>query len=132
MRLHKRHLWRIGLPLGMVIATGTVVAECKGNLCIPRQNLFLLQPLGPTQTIEPQTDIQVFFVYFNDIWPWLIGVAAGVAVLQALVGGVQMMMSGSSEKAAEGKTRLVWALGGIVVIAFAGFVLRLLNNIFYF
>lgn len=133
MKSHIHTLRLAGTLLGMFLFAGiTFAQECTGNLCIARDDLPLLEPLGSQRSFSPQPGISIFFLYFNDVWPWVIGIAAGVAVLQALVGGVQIMMSGSEDKAAEGKSRLTWAMGGIVVVAFAGFFLRLLNNIFFF
>lgn len=114
------------------VAVRAAAQEGQGNLFMPNNRpLQLLQPLGQTDQYQAMPGISIAFAYFNDAWPWIIGVAAGIAVLQALVGGVQIMMSGSSEKAEEGKTRLMWALAGLLMIAFAGFALRLLNNVFF-
>ena len=94
-------------------------------------NLTLLQSLGTKDTLSPSAGVTIFFTYFNDVWPWVIGVAASIAVLHALAAGVQIMFAGSSEKAAEGKGRLLWSLAGLLLVIFAGFILRLLNNTFY-
>lgn len=81
--------------------------------------------------IQPSPGIGIFFDYFNRSWPWIIGVAAGIAVLQAMIGGIQIMISGGSEQRSAGQTRLTWALAGLVLIALTGFILRLLNPLFY-
>src|SRR3989338_1580169 len=49
--------------------------------------LLLLQPLGNTRSIAPSGGLTMFYQYFNSSFPWLIGVAAGIAVLQTLRGG---------------------------------------------
>ncbi len=104
-----------------------------GNLEFSPRDLILLQPLGQNSFIPSAwtTGMTALFFYINDIWPWVIGIAAGIAVLQVLVAGVEIMFSGSSEKAAEGKSRLFWAVAGLLLAAFSGFILRILNNMFY-
>lgn len=120
----------VGIFLGMV-PLAALADPPEGNLVIPKSDLVLLQPLGSNTSFSPMPGIQIFFAYFNDIWPWVLGVAGGVAVLQALVGGIQIMMAGSPEKAGEGKSRLYWALGGMLVVAFSGLILTILNNLFF-
>lgn len=104
----------------------------------PLRRICLLQPLdapggegtGTTQ-LRPGPGIQIFFDYFNLSWPWILGIAAGIAVLQAIAGGVQIMISGGAEQRNAGQTRLLWALGGLVLVALAGFILRVLNPTFF-
>lgn len=104
-----------------------------GNMEISPRDLYLIEPLGPNAVVPAAwtANLSALFFYMNEVWPWLIGVAAGIGVLQVLVAGVQIMFSGSSEKASEGKTRLFWAVAGIMMAAFAGFIFHLLNDIFY-
>lgn len=105
-------------------------------LLIQNQPLTLIQSPtatapGELQALPQQPGIQIFFTYFNLVWPWILGIAAGIAVLQALVGGIQIMLSGGSEQRNAGQTRLMWALGGLVLVALSGFILRMLNPLFY-
>lgn len=125
--------WAIQLGMYLMFAASRAAAadNTKNMFLSPARPLTLLQTLGVKDQLDASPGLGMFFAYFNDAWPWLIGVAGGIAVLQALVGGIQIMMSGSGEKAAEGKTRLLWALAGMLLAAFSGFVLRLLNNLFY-
>lgn len=101
-----------------------ISAECIG------QDIKLLAPLDDeTFTMEPSsTPLETFFEYFNMSWPWLLGVASGVSVLQAVWGGVLIMTSFDRDG---GKEKIEWALGGMVIIALAGFILRFLNSMFY-
>lgn len=93
----------------------------------------LLQPLdgSSTGTIDPEPGIGVFFTYFNYAWPWVIGSAAGIGVLQALLGGIQIMTSDGKDKKDEGKTRLEWALAGLLMIGLSGLILETLNPLFF-
>jgi hypothetical protein len=61
-------------------------------------------------------------------WPWLLGIASGIAVLQAVWGGVLIMSSFDRDA---GKEKIQWAVGGMVIISLAGFILRFLNSMFY-
>lgn len=115
---------------------GMVSAEeekCKNPLidkCGLGKEIFLMQPLDDeTKEIEvTATPLDIFFKYFNMSWPWLLGVASGIAVLQAVWGGILIMTSWDTDG---GKEKIQWALGGMVMIALAGFILRFLNPIFF-
>lgn len=103
-----------------------LIDDCGGN----NNSVFLLQPLDDsTKKLEVKPEpLQVFFDYFNMSWPWLLGVASGIAVLQAIWGGILIMTSWDQDA---GKEKIQWALGGMVMIALAGFILRFLNPIFF-
>lgn len=113
--------------------TAIPAAAAQGNLYRPRQGLFLIEPIDPSlQTLPNGVGLEIFFLYFNIVWPWLIGSAAGFAVLQAMIGGFMMMMSGGDSSLREqGQSKLLWALAGMLIVAFAGFILRVLNPLFY-
>jgi heme A synthase len=106
-----------------------VAVRAADNLIRPGDaDLQLLEPLdGGANTIAPSPGIDVIFTYFNRSWPWLLGVAAGIAVLQAIIGGIEVM----SNQKDRGKIRLQWAIGGLLIVVFAGMILRTLNPIFY-
>lgn len=93
----------------------------------------LMQPLDDSTTeLDPEPGIGIFFTYFNIGWPWVIGSAAGIAVLQALYGGVLIMLFGSdSGKKEEGKQKIMWALAGLLMIGLSGAILETLNPFFY-
>ncbi len=105
-------------------------------LVIPPANLPLLQPLDDDTGFLTMTNgndaLEAFMDYFNLSWPWIIGTAAGVAVLQALIGGIQIMLSGSNSGAREeGKSRLMWALAGLLMIGLSGMFLEILNPLYF-
>ncbi len=127
-------------------AAGT--AKPGRNMVRPRRNgIILIEPIERGSPLLERVDpndansamqlptspgIKVVFDYFNMAWPWLLGVAAGFAVLQALVGGIQIMLSGGdSGKREAGQTRLLWALAGMLLVGLSGFILRTLNPLFY-
>ncbi len=92
--------------------------------------IILLEPLdGSTHELHPGPEpLAAFFTYFNMSWPWIIGVASGIAVLHAVWGGILIMFYADLD---EGKQKIQWAVFGMVMIALAGFILRFLNPIFY-
>ena len=102
------------------------------NLLRQKQDLRLLQPLDDTTTsLEPEPGIGIFFSYFNLGWPYLLGTAAGIAVLQTLYGGVLIMISAGGEQRSEGIEKVKWGIVGLLMLALSGFILRTLNPIFF-
>ena len=94
--------------------------------------LRLLQPLDDsTYEIAPQAGINIIFEYYRISAPWLLGTAAGFAILQGVVAGVQIMYGGGPESVENGKTRFTWALAGLLLVGLAGVILRILNPTFY-
>jgi hypothetical protein len=133
-------LWTLQvLALKLAVWAPSVYAQgqqSSQSLVIPPANLPLLQPLddntGFLTTMNANDAMEAFINYFNLSWPWVIGTAAGIAVLQALVGGVQIMMSGSDSGArGEGKNRLMWALAGLLMIGLSGMFLEILNPLYF-
>ena len=127
-------LLSLGVAFHAVPSTGAEDAKkCKNPLiddCGDSNTIFLMQPLDDsTKKLEVKAEpLQVFFDFFNLSWPWLLGVASGIAVLQAIWGGILIMTSMDQDG---GKEKIQWALGGMVMIALAGFILRFLNPIFF-
>lgn len=95
-------------------------------------DIKLLQPLPGGTTTLSGSGVQLFFNYFNAIWPWVLSIAGGVAVLNGVIGGTMIMMSGSdSGMESAGKDKLKYSIAGLIMIAFAGTILRILNPTFY-
>ena len=95
-------------------------------------DIQLMEPIGGCDKLTPKPGLGTFFGYFNLLWPWLIGTAAGLSVLMALVGGLQVIMSGGDQsKKQEGLDRLKNALLGLLMLVFAGVILRVLNPAFF-
>lgn len=100
----------------------------------PATKLQLIQPLDTTATSTTITyapGVQIFLIYFNKVWPWVATVAAGIAVLQGLIGGMMILTSGGGEGRQKGIEKLTAAAVGILLIGFFGFILRFLNSYFF-
>lgn len=97
--------------------------------------IWLLQPLDDqTMDITPTSGkpFKTLELYFNTSWPWILTCAAGIAVLYAIVGGIQIMLSGSDSGMREqGKGRFMNALAGLLLIGLSGMILEILNPIFF-
>lgn len=121
----------VGGQVLMAAAQPACDPEKTPLLCDQNPNLYLLQPIDEnTREIAPDPEpLGIFFTYFNMAWPWIIGIASGIAVLQAVYGGILIMTSSGSID--DGKQKIQGAVIGMVIIALAGFILRLLNPIFY-
>jgi hypothetical protein len=92
---------------------------------------FLI-PLPGSPSCNPNAPLGVFECYFNAMYPWAVGTAAGVAVLMVLVGGIQIIQSeGDQGKRQEGITRLRTAIIGLMLIIFSTIILQTLNPTFF-
>lgn len=101
------------------------------NIYKPRPDIFLLQPIEDgVGTVSNNGTIDTAFEYFNMIWPWLFGSAAGVAVIWAMIAGIMIMSSGeNSDLRQKGKDHLMTVAKGLVLIALSGLVLTTLNSL---
>lgn len=92
----------------------------------------LLAPLGNQTNLAVQSGFGTFLAYFNDAATWLVYVAMGICVLWVLLGGFMIMLSGAdSGQRSKGIGHMRWAITGIVILLFAGFILRTLNSMFF-
>lgn len=93
----------------------------------------MLEPVTPAAArFAPSAGIGILYQYFNAVWPWVLGSAAGIAVLWSLIGGIQIMLSGDNTgMRSAGQERLLWALAGLIMIALAGVILTTLNPLFF-
>lgn len=100
--------------------------ECK-ELC-------LLQPIGGVRCLNPCNNpapLGLFEMYFNLLYPWLVGVCMGVAMLHVVFGGIQMINSGDASMKSAGANRIRGAVAGLLILIFSSMILRLINPGFY-
>ena len=96
--------------------------------------IHLLEPIGGVKELNPGAGgpLGLFFAYFNLLYPWLVGLASGVALLMVVVGGFQVMTSGDDSSArSNGLNRVKWAIGGLLFLSLISVILKLLNPGFY-
>lgn len=123
--------------LGLCLLTALAAAvprEALGQNALPQtQNgVQLLAPLGDQQSIPVTAGLGTFLTYFNDAGVWLIRVAMGVCIFWILNAGYELMGSGVfSSNREKGRQHIIWALVGLVILLFAGTILRLLNSLFF-
>jgi hypothetical protein len=116
----------LSAPLGILLALVPASAVAQGGI-------NLLEPVGGQSSISVGGGpLGAFIEYFNLLYPWVVGIAAAFAVLMGLVGGIQMMTAGGdSGKAENGKTRLMYSLGGLLLVLFSSIILNALNPTFF-
>lgn len=98
------------------------------------RGIMLLEPVGGVANIPVvgNEGLGVFGFYFNLLYPWVVGMAAAIAVLMAVVGGIQISMAGSDPgQVSAGKNRLLISLGGLLIILASAIILNSLNPTFY-
>ena len=97
--------------------------------------LILLEPLPDGTASLTVCASSPFFLlnkYLQPMMGWGAGIAAGLAVLMIVVGGLQMMFSGGSpEGMSSGKQRIISAIFGLIFIVFSAALLNFLNAYFY-
>lgn len=112
--------------LGTMLLPQIVFAQLNSG------KIRLMEPIGKCGELTGKPGLDTFFTYFNLLWPWMIGTSAGIAVLMAIAGGIQIIMSGGDPgKRGEGVQRLMNALLGLLMLIFAGLLLNTLNPSFF-
>lgn len=70
--------------------------------------------------------------YLGTIYTWLAGIVGGVAVLMIVIGGIQIASGGGDQNnVTEGKTKIMQALTGLVVLFLSGLILYTINPTFF-
>lgn len=93
--------------------------------CVP-----LVQPLGSDNTVGVLPGAGTFIAYFNGFSGWLFTIAVGFCLIWVVIGSFMIMMSGgpSGSMMGTGKEMIKWAIIGLVLLNFAGFILRTLDS----
>lgn len=98
-----------------------------------RNGLFLLEPIGGVREIPTRGNagLGVFNFYFGLLYPWLLGMAGGVVMLNAVWGGIKIIQAGSGDGVTEGKNKLLLSFAGLLIILFSAVILNTLNPVFF-
>lgn len=85
-------------------------------------------PTGIFNTIPSGSGVSVIQKYIAGIWPWLIGIGVGLALLRIVIGGIKIMNSGGNpgERTAA-KDEIMWAIAGLLMLIMAGAILAAIN-----
>lgn len=117
--------------------------QCRNRVCVAGganaggdEGIFLLEPVGGIRSIpvtqQNLSGFGVFSYYFGLLWPWVVGMGAGTAVLMGVIGGIQIIMAGADQgKVSAGKDRLLISLGGLLIVLASATLLNALNPSFY-
>lgn len=105
-----------------------------GRVTAQNDGIMLLEPVGGVTHVptDGNEGLGVFGFYFNLLYPWAVGMAAAIAVLMAVIGGIQIIQAGSdTSKVSAGKNRLLISLGGLIIILASAIILNSLNPTFF-
>ncbi len=101
-------------------------AQARGD-CVK-----LLEPFGDQDCIDVEPGLQTWFLYFGQLAPWLYNVAIGIAVLWLVIAGFKITISSDNETARqEAIGQMKAAVLGLLILIFAGPILRTLNSLFF-
>ncbi len=128
-RLHA--LWTTFL--GLYVASVPLITHAQGGGSCPNP-LKLLEPLpdGRTEFCPSSNPFGVINDYLRPILSWMVGIAAGLAILMIVIGGLQIIMSGGNDsKIGEGKKRVTEAILGLLLLVFSATILYFLNSYFF-
>ena len=98
------------------------------------QGIFLLEHIGGVGEIPTvgNEGLGVFQFYFNLLYPWIVGMGAGIAVFMGVIGGIQIIQAGSDQAGvSNGKNRLLLSLAGLLIILASATILNTLNPTFF-
>ena len=108
------------------------LAQAADGLDCPEGTVPLIETLGPEKCIPIEAGARTFILYFNNSVTFIFQVAVGACVVWVLIAGFGIMLTGGDAgKRGEWIERLQWAIGGLLILMFSGFLLRTLNSLFF-
>lgn len=130
----------LGAAVDVVLPATPVLAACPINKqpcpsapggCIDEKQLCILEPVpgGPTYLNPGGAPLEVFFGYINSgVWQWAFMAGVAIAVLNCVIGGLQIVMSnGDSNMVGKGKDRFIAATVGLIMLLLSGVILEFIN-----
>lgn len=116
-----------GLSMAFVSLPAIVMAQGMNQ-----GGIVLLEPIGSEDQIDAIPGLGALGHYLSLLYPWMVGMGAGTAVLMAVVGGIQIIQSGGDQgKRDAGQQRLLMSLGGLLLILLSATILNALNPSFF-
>lgn len=133
LALYVSTVMSLATSTGLIYTTGqSLVAQAVPGGCPPGQLRLLEAPDGSqwscvTTGTRP---LDLFEWYVSRIYRWIVGSAAGIAILWGVIGGASMIMyAGDQGKYSEGKQKLINSLIGLFIIIFSVMILNFLNPV---
>jgi len=106
------------LIIGLLLVSGPVIAE----------SYKLLAPLPGSSTGEIETGEAGFTKYIQTLFPFMLSVAAVLAFIMLVIGGMQYMASaGNQQTMGDAKDRMTNAVLGLLLAALSVLILRTIN-----
>lgn len=86
----------------------------------------------PQCFVTGKTGVGIIENYLGTIYQWMAGIVGAVAVLMIVVGGIQIITGGGDQNnVSEGRSRIIQALVGLVVLFLSGLILYTINPTFF-
>lgn len=128
-----RTLWHILLSAFILLIPKLAQAQqSQGFACMNPLKLLETLPDGTTYFCPSSNPFAVINDYLRPILSWMVGMAAGLAVLMIVIGGLQIILSGGNDsKIGEGKKRVTEAIYGLLLLVFSATILYFLNSYFF-
>ena len=93
---------------------------------LAQQSFVPLAPIPGLTDIQPTTD-GALASFFNNLYKYLIGLAATLAVIEIIWGGLEISTQDSISKQSEGKKRIQEAITGLVLVLSPALVFSIIN-----
>lgn len=116
------------LALSLSAMPAMVFSAGKDGPC-PPNTIKLLEPIDGNYCMTPSAGpLGGFYKYFNSLYGFVVGTAAGIAILWGIAGGASMILNaGDQGKYEEGKQWLINAMIGLLIVIFSAVILNFLN-----
>jgi hypothetical protein len=103
------------------------------NYCISPKDICILEPFpgGPFHLSPSVAPFENFKQYVNNgVWQFMFKIGAAIAVLNGVIGGLQIVFSNGDSGAIEkGRHRLLWSMAGLIMLVMAGVIMTFINPI---
>lgn len=121
--------------LSLALATGIAALHPPMLITADAGTIKLLEPVGGKSEInvgDSSDPIAGLFEYFNALWGWVLGVAAGMTVAWVLWAGMGIINSGGDQsKFSASVGQMKGALIGLFLLIFIGVILKAINASFF-
>ena len=117
--------------LPLVLAVGVAALYPAVPVFADPGTIKLHEPVNGEEEIHVDDGIGALFEYFNHIWSWVLGVAAGMTVAWVLWSGMGIINSGGDQsKYSASVGQMKGALIGLFLLIFIGVILKAINASF--